>query len=109
MTYSHWYSSFPFYYFCLEEALKKIRQKQREKIAEIKKKTNYDSTRSLIEKYDDSNSGFGNSVRRQNVPMTPAPPGRFQPQPHGSQQQQQQPQLHVKPSNGNLRAQLSRK
>ncbi|EMD35678.1 hypothetical protein CERSUDRAFT_66753 [Gelatoporia subvermispora B] len=48
-----------------EKSLVKLRKEQREKIEEIKKKTNYYSTRNLIERYDD---GPANTI-----PNTPQP------------------------------------
>lgn len=39
-------------YVCTEKHLVTLRKQQREKIEEIKKKTNYNTTRNLIERYD---------------------------------------------------------
>lgn len=50
-----------------EKTLRVVTQKQRAKVEEIKKKTNYDSTRSLLEKYADP----GTPIRR------PQPPSQF--------------------------------
>ncbi|KAH7921077.1 hypothetical protein BV22DRAFT_1132563 [Leucogyrophana mollusca] len=66
-----------------ERTLKLVLKRQREKVEEIKKKTNYYSTRNLIEKYDEPNSAAPSPLRQRVPPSTPAP----QPQP------QSQPQL----------------
>jgi DNA-directed RNA polymerase subunit RPC12/RpoP len=55
-----------------EKTLRVVTQKQRAKVEEIKKKTNYDSTRSLLEKYADP----GTPIRRLQPlpqPRTPLP------------------------------------
>ncbi|KAG2120374.1 hypothetical protein DEU56DRAFT_894853 [Suillus clintonianus] len=54
-----------------EKTLRVVTQKQRAKVEEIKKKTNYDSTRSLLEKYADP----GTPMRRlqPSQPRTPLP------------------------------------
>ncbi|KAG0700938.1 hypothetical protein DFH29DRAFT_1000639 [Suillus ampliporus] len=54
-----------------EKTLRLVTQKQRAKVEEIKKKTNYDSTRSLLEKYADP----GTPMRRPqpSQPHTPLP------------------------------------
>ncbi|EGO02334.1 hypothetical protein SERLA73DRAFT_178217 [Serpula lacrymans var. lacrymans S7.3] len=59
-----------------EKTLKNALQKQRVKIEEIKKKTNYYSTRNLIEKYDDAAS----PMRRRNGPQPPSTPISTTPQ-----------------------------
>ena len=92
-----------------EKQLVSLRKQQREKIEEIKKKTNYYSTRTLIERYDDG-PGAETPLRRrlpaQVAPGTPAPnPQRpVVPQPP----KLVTPQTPAKISS-NLQQQLSRK
>jgi hypothetical protein len=65
---------------CAEKTLKALLKQQREKVEEIKKKTNYYSTKNLIERYDDPS---GSPLRRQMSPghlRTMPPPGT--PPPH---------------------------
>ncbi|KAL6302717.1 hypothetical protein BKA93DRAFT_900240 [Sparassis latifolia] len=65
-----------------EKALVALRKRRRDKIEEIKKKTNYYSTRNLIERYDDGSasgvSGSPQTMRRripsQAPPVTPQRP-----------------------------------
>ncbi|KAF9784068.1 hypothetical protein BJ322DRAFT_1068471 [Thelephora terrestris] len=60
-----------------EKTLVTLRKQQREKIEEIKKKTNYYTTRNLLDRYDESVLSPGTPPqRRQPVPQTPvqAPP-----------------------------------
>ncbi|KAH9836290.1 uncharacterized protein C8Q71DRAFT_797080 [Rhodofomes roseus] len=66
-----------------EKALIALRKKQREKIEEVKNKTNYYSTRNLIERYDDGPR-----------PVTPGTPQR----PQIPQQQQRLPQTPARPA-----------
>ncbi|KAH9933000.1 uncharacterized protein B0H18DRAFT_852123, partial [Fomitopsis serialis] len=66
-----------------EKALITLRKQQREKIEEIKNKTNYYSTRNLIERYDDG--------------PRPGPPGTPQ-RPQAPQQQQRLPQTPLRPA-----------
>lgn len=55
-----------------EKTLVTLRKRQREKIEEIKKKTNYYTTRNLLDRYDESVSGPGTPPqRRQPIPQTP--------------------------------------
>ena len=55
-----------------EKTLVTLRKQQREKIEEIKKKTNYYTTRNLLDRYDESASSPGTPPqRRQPVPQTP--------------------------------------
>ncbi|KAG9317901.1 hypothetical protein JVU11DRAFT_2130 [Chiua virens] len=69
-----------------ESTLKEVLKKQRETVEEIKKKTNYESTRNLIEKYEESSplSPGATPLRRRNispsVPPTPLAPQPPQPQ-----------------------------
>jgi len=78
-----------------EKTLVTLRKHQRERIEEIKKKTNYYTTRNLLERYDDSPAGSPNSPlqrRTQPVPLTPV-----------QQQQYQTPQKpQVSPNQPNL-------
>jgi endoplasmic reticulum junction formation protein lunapark len=63
-----------------EKTLVTLRKQQREKIEEIKKKTNYYTTRNLLDRYDESVSRPGTPQRRQVPPQTPV-----QPQPNQKQ------------------------
>ena len=54
-----------------EKTLVTLRKQQREKIEEIKKKTNYYTTRNLLDRYDESASRPGTPQRRQVPPQTP--------------------------------------
>jgi endoplasmic reticulum junction formation protein lunapark len=56
--------------FCIEKHLVTLRKQQREKIDEIKKKTNYDNTRNLIERYDEG-SPLKKRVPGLSAPVTP--------------------------------------
>lgn len=64
-----------------EKTLKMLKKQQRNKIEEIKKKTNYNTTRNLIERYDDlpnGSPGTPQGLRKRNVapgmPVIPGPP-----------------------------------
>ncbi|KAF9074403.1 hypothetical protein BDP27DRAFT_1444255 [Rhodocollybia butyracea] len=46
-----------------ERTLQQLLKQQREKVEEIKKKTNYYSTRELLQRYDDSPFGFSTSTK----------------------------------------------
>ncbi|OCH86452.1 hypothetical protein OBBRIDRAFT_797157 [Obba rivulosa] len=83
-----------------EKALVKLRKEQREKIEEIKKKTNYYSTRTLIERYDD---GHANSV--PNTPQATQLRRRLPPQGPSSDSAPTTPQrpLPLSPQQGNSR------
>lgn len=62
-----------------EKTLVTLLKQQREKIEEIKKKTNYYTTRNLLDRYDESLSSPGTPPqRRQPVPQTPIQPPRRQ-------------------------------
>lgn len=61
-----------------EKTLVTLRKQQREKIEEIKKKTNYYTTRNLLDRYDESASSPGTPQRRQVVPQTPVQAPRRQ-------------------------------
>ncbi|KAH7906121.1 hypothetical protein BJ138DRAFT_667086 [Hygrophoropsis aurantiaca] len=63
-----------------ERTLKEVLKKQRSKVEEIKKKTNYYSTRNLIEKYDESGSAAATPLRQRIVPSTPQPQAQLRPQ-----------------------------
>ncbi|EJF56794.1 hypothetical protein DICSQDRAFT_93122 [Dichomitus squalens LYAD-421 SS1] len=69
-----------------EKALVKLRKKQREKIEEVKQKTNYYSMRSLIERYESSPAPESPVGLRRRVPAVPQP----QPPVPGPQLQQRQ-------------------
>ena len=63
-----------------EKTLVTLRKQQREKIEEIKKKTNYYTTRNLLDRYDESTSSPGTTPRqRQVVPQTPVKVPQRQP------------------------------
>ncbi|KZT04546.1 uncharacterized protein LAESUDRAFT_728038 [Laetiporus sulphureus 93-53] len=58
-----------------EKALVTLRKQQRDKIEEIKNKTNYYSTRNLLERYDDGSSiGGASSPIRPRMPQQRIPP-----------------------------------
>jgi endoplasmic reticulum junction formation protein lunapark len=63
--------------FYTENVLKSLYLKQRYKVEEIKKKTNYYSTKSLIDRYDASSSSLPSTpVRpRHNIASSPETPG----------------------------------
>ncbi|KAH7887249.1 hypothetical protein F5I97DRAFT_1935458 [Phlebopus sp. FC_14] len=65
-----------------EKTLMGVLKKQRAKVEEIKKKTNYYSTRNLIEKYDEPMSTGTTPLRRRNfpAPQTPLAPPPSTPQ-----------------------------
>ena len=59
-------------YVCTEKHLVTLRKQQKEKIEEIKKKTNYDTTRNLIERYDDAlDSPLRRRIPAPSQPVTP--------------------------------------
>lgn len=58
-----------------EKVLKDLMKKRREKVEEIKKKTNYYSTHDLLQKYDDSSPGSPVPLRYR-APVVPATPQR---------------------------------
>ncbi|UOH81679.1 hypothetical protein LQV05_004358 [Cryptococcus neoformans] len=60
-----------------EKHLRELLTEQRKHLEEIKKATNYDSTRKLIERYDDSTSNLGPTVG--GGLKTPQKPGRVTP------------------------------
>jgi endoplasmic reticulum junction formation protein lunapark len=76
---------------CTEKTLKALLRQQRTKIEEIKKKTNYYTTRNLLERYDESPSGVGgggaaaasdpNSALRRRMPGGPPTTPQRQGQP----------------------------
>jgi hypothetical protein len=62
-----------------EKALKDLMKQRREKVEDIKKKTNYYSTRDLLQKYDESSPGSPGPLRHRvpashQVPATPQRP-----------------------------------
>lgn len=63
----------------VEKHLRKLLTEQRTQLEEIKKATNYDSTRKLIERYDDSTSNRGPTVGGS--PRTPQKPEQGTPNP----------------------------
>ncbi|KAI0942041.1 hypothetical protein AcW1_009635 [Taiwanofungus camphoratus] len=85
-----------------EKLLVALRKQQREKIEDIKRKTNYYSTRTLLERYDDA-PGADSPLRRRVVPQgVPATPQRAAP-PASPQTPMQAPmspnlQQHLSPS-----------
>lgn len=95
------FTSLPILRHSTERTLRSLRKTQREKLDEFKKKTNFNETRSLLEKYDDSQpstpvSSVSAFNRRGPGPvpgggsvMSPTPARN--PGPSVIQQQQQQP------------------
>ncbi|KIK95952.1 hypothetical protein PAXRUDRAFT_826514 [Paxillus rubicundulus Ve08.2h10] len=75
-----------------EKTLMEVLKKQRAKVEEIKKKTNYYSTRNLIEKYDEQLplSSASTPLRKRDVPTPSAPQTPRAPPPPLQQQQQLQ-------------------
>jgi hypothetical protein len=87
--------------FAPEKTVQTLMKERREKVEEVKKKTNYYSTRDLIQRYDETS------------PATPLPPRVITGQPLPVTPQQQQPSSNNINSNGKavnpaLQAQLSR-
>ncbi|KIJ69683.1 hypothetical protein HYDPIDRAFT_104277 [Hydnomerulius pinastri MD-312] len=83
-----------------EKTLMVVLKKQRAKVEEIKKKTNYYSTRNLLEKYDEPSSPVtpgATPLRRRNVFVPSVPQTPLAPQPPPQHQQLQTP-------NGQMRA-----
>lgn len=66
---------------CLESHLRLLLTKQRKQVEDIKKATNYDSTRKLIERYDEMGPGPGPGQQPGMSPGGPSTPQRGQPQP----------------------------
>ena len=63
-----------------EKTLVTLRKLQREKIEEIKKKTNYYTTRNLLDRYDESTSSPGTTPQQRHVaPQTPVKGPQHQP------------------------------
>ncbi|KAJ3530117.1 hypothetical protein NM688_g7755 [Phlebia brevispora] len=94
-----------------EKQLITLRKQQREKIEEIKKKTNYYSTRTLIERYDEG-SGTETPLRRriprQVPPGTPAATPQRTPAPQPPRLiTPQTPSPNPTPVSANLQQQLS--
>ena len=75
-----------------EKTLITLRKQRREKIEEIKKKTNYYTTRNLLDRYDESTSISGTPQRRPLPPQTPVQAPRHQPnQKQGQEKSQNAP------------------
>lgn len=94
---------------CSEKTLQEVLKKQRNTVEEIKKKTNYYSTRNLIEKYDEPAplSSGTTPLRRRHVSPSPVPQTPLAPQPPPVPPRQ----VHLQTPNGQARApvlQLSR-
>ena len=85
----------------VEKHLVILRKQQREKIEEIKKKTNYYSTRTLLERYDDATPGVDMQLRKR-VPNAPSTP----PRPPHLLQQQQQPSVAIPQTPMNAKGQI---
>ncbi|TFK23586.1 hypothetical protein FA15DRAFT_670405 [Coprinopsis marcescibilis] len=68
-----------------EKALQQVMKRRREKVEEIKKKTNYYSTRDLLQKYDDA-TPTETPMRRPNAQNPLATPQRGQLPPNARQQ-----------------------
>ncbi|WVQ70386.1 uncharacterized protein L199_008613 [Kwoniella botswanensis] len=66
-----------------ETQLRSLLTKQRSHLEEIKKATNYDSTRKLIERYDDPSGAVNGSPQtpQRRMPESPSPVGHGQSQP----------------------------
>ncbi|WWC85216.1 uncharacterized protein L201_000075 [Kwoniella dendrophila CBS 6074] len=64
-----------------ETHLRLLLSKQRNHLEEIKKATNYDSTRKLIERYDDPSGNVNPQTPQRRMPDSPSPVG------HGNQSQ----------------------
>ena len=62
----------PYYHRSTEKSLVALRKKQRDKIEQIKKQTNYYSTRNLLERYDEPSTTDSPLRRRVPVPASPA-------------------------------------
>ena len=94
---------------CKERQLVNLRKQQREKIEEIKKKTNYYSTRTLIERYDEgpTETPLRRRVPTQGAPATPAPAMAPQKAPTPQPPKLVTPQTPAQISS-NLQQQLSR-
>jgi len=85
-----------------EKTLVTLRKQQREKIEEIKKKTNYYTTRNLLDRYDESSPGTP-PQRRQPIPQTPV-----QAPQHKPNQKQGQANTQVTPVPSTLQTPLAR-
>jgi len=73
-----------------ERTLQNLLKQQREKVEEIKKKTNYYSTRELLQRYDDSPSATPPRQQQRPGPVPPQGPMQTPKTPQQQQQQQQQ-------------------
>ncbi len=80
-----------------EKALVKLRKQQRDKVEEVKQKTNYYSMRNLIERYDGGPGSDSPGLRRRIPPTPQVQPPIAVPAPQ--QQQQLAPQT---PQRGGL-------
>ena len=87
-----------------EKTLVTLRKQQREKIEEIKKKTNYYTTRNLLDRYDEAASGPGTPPqRRQPIPKTPVQVPQRQPN-----QKQGQAKTQIAPTPPTLQTPFAR-
>lgn len=64
-----------------EKTLVTLRKQQRERIEDIKKKTNYYTTRNLLERYDEASPGSPSSPLRRTQPIPGTPIQQQQPTP----------------------------
>lgn len=96
-------------YVLVEKTLKALLTQQRAKIEDIKKKTNYYTTRNLIERYDDAaggtpnRPGAGTPLRQRippgGMPATPQAQGQgASPQGQGQQPRKSTPQTPERPA-----------
>ncbi|EIW76515.1 hypothetical protein CONPUDRAFT_85028 [Coniophora puteana RWD-64-598 SS2] len=95
-----------------EKQLREVMKKQREKVEEIKKKTNYYTTRSLLEKYDAvtpapaGRPGQALRQRQQAQQPKPQPQQPTTPQAPGGLRQMNPAQMMQTPQNGKLNSVL---
>ena len=88
--------------FTLEKTVQKLVKERREKVEEVKKKTNYYSTRDLIQRYDETLPTTPLQPRLQPGQSLPVTPQQQQPFPNNN------PSTNGKALNPALQAQLSR-
>lgn len=79
-----------------EKTLRELRKKQHTKVEEIKKKTNYYSTRDLLQKYDPSSPS--NSPQRQPIPIVNPQKLLASPKPSPASGESQKPGIQVPPA-----------
>lgn len=101
-------SEFPSYLYLVlaEKSLIALRKQQREKVEQIKKQTNYYSTRNLIERYDESQP-TDSPLRKRPGQASPMPILVTPQRPQGPQPPMQMLQT-PQPISPNLQQQLSR-